>query len=149
MATNRPAPKRSSFGATHPIEHLEDKPAAVPRAPEGSNGRDPGAVAAETPSPSAAAVQTTEVPESRRRPGPAPSGIVKRKAAVWADEEVIERIRGAWFHTPTTSGERELSFSEFLLKAALHRTTEREQKYNKGKEFPHAPAGSIGVGRKG
>jgi hypothetical protein len=90
----------------------------------------------------------TEAYSARRKPGPAPSGKVKKKAAVWADEEVIERIRGAWFHTPTTSGERELSFSDFLLQAALVRASEREKAYNKGKEFPPAPAGSIGVGRK-
>ena len=89
-----------------------------------------------------------DVPSDRRKPGPAPSGRVKKKAAVWADEEVIERIRGAWFHTPTTSGEREMSFSDFLLQAALVRSAEREQKYNQGEEFTRAPAGSIGVGRK-
>jgi hypothetical protein len=77
--------------------------------------------------------------------GPGPG---KSKAAVWADEAIIERIRAAWFHTPTTSAERERSFSDFLLQAALVRTKSREKKYNEGEEFPRVPAGKIGPGRK-
>ncbi|MGZ4659649.1 MAG: hypothetical protein ACXVYB_00050 [Arthrobacter sp.] len=73
---------------------------------------------------------------------------IKKKAAVWAEEEVIERIRAAWFHTPTTSADREVSFSEFLLQAALVRAKAREKKFNGGSEFPRVPAGKIGVGRK-
>ncbi len=110
--TARPAPKRSSFGASHPIEHSEEEPPA------------------------------------RRRPGPVPSGTIKRKAAIWAEEDVIERIRAAWFHTPTTADDRESSFSDFLLEAALSRAAEREQEYNGGRPFPPVPAGRIGTGRK-
>lgn len=142
MAANRPSPKRSSFGATHPIEHTEDAPAVAQLAPAPRPALVSETVESET------VRGETEAPSARRKPGPAPSGKVKKKAAVWADEEVIERIRGAWFHTPTTSGERELSFSDFLLQAALVRTAEREQRFNQGNEFPPAPAGSIGVGRK-
>lgn len=78
----------------------------------------------------------------------APVATAKSKAALWADEDVVERIRAAWFHTPTTSQDRELSFSEFLLQAALTRAKARERKFNDGKEFPRVPAGKIGPGRK-
>lgn len=138
MAT-RPTPKKSSFGGTHSIEHAQDvlKATAQPHR---------SAVAVTEPAASAGPLAPAD---TRRKPGPVPGGKIKKKAAVWADEEVIERIRGAWFHTPTTSAEREASFSDFLLQAALARTAEREQKYNQGDEFPAAPAGTIGVGRKG
>jgi len=139
----RPAPKRSSFGASHPIEHREDQPLTDQLANDAQDFSQPA-----EPATLAAVPDVADVPSERRKPGPAPSGKVKKKAAVWADEEVIERIRGAWFHTPTTSGEREMSFSDFLLEAALARTAEREQKYNQGEEFPPVPAGRIGVGRK-
>lgn len=72
----------------------------------------------------------------------------KKKAAIFAEEDVIERIRAAWFHTPTTSADREVSFSEFLLQAALARAKSREKKYNGGAEFPAVQAGKIGPGRK-
>ncbi len=93
-------------------------------------------------------VPIAAVIEAKKKPGPAPQGRVKAKAALFTDEEVIERIRAAWFHTPTMSGERESSFSDFLLKAALVRTQDREKRYNNGEEFPPVQAGKIGAGRK-
>lgn len=79
---------------------------------------------------------------------PAPAANAKSKAAIFAEEDIIERIRAAWFHTPTTSPDRESSFSEFLLQAALARAKAREKKFNAGKEFPPVQAGKIGPGRK-
>lgn len=79
---------------------------------------------------------------------PPPAPKVKRKAAIWADEDVIERIRAAWFHTPTLAPEREMSFTDFLLEAALVRAKAREKKFNEGQEFPRVAAGRIGPGRK-
>ena len=131
----RPAPKKSNFGASHPIEHVE---ATVQGAPA------PVATVEVAP----AATHETAVQEPKKKPGPAPQGKVKTKAALFADEAIIERIRGAWHHTPTMSGERETSFSDFLLEAALVRAREREERYNSGKEFPHVKAGTIGAGRK-
>lgn len=87
----------------------------------------------------------TTAPVKTPQAGPGPG---KSKVGVWADEDVIERIRAAWFHTPTTSPERERSFSDFLLQAALTRTKSREKKYNGGQEFPRVAAGKIGSGRK-
>lgn len=140
----RPAPKKSNFGASHPIEHVETQVAAqpAPQAPPAQQRHEPA-----TPGP----LVTTAVnaPETKKKPGPAPQGRSKSKAALFTDEEVIERLRAAWFHTPTMSGEREASFSDFLLEAALVRTQEREKKYNKGAEFPPVKAGTIGAGRKG
>ena len=81
-------------------------------------------------------------------PTPPEAPKVKRKAAIWADEEVIERIRAAWFHTPTLAPEREMSFTDFLLEAALVRAKAREKKFNNGQEFPRVAAGRIGPGRK-
>lgn len=141
---NRPAPKRSSFGASHPIEHVEVAPVAEAVSVVSRPAPAVEPALAEVPQATAPATGSTG-----RRPGPTASGRVKKKAATFADGEIIERIRAAWFHTPTTSGERELSFSDFLLEAALARTAEREKKYNKGEAFPPVPAGQIGVGRKG
>lgn len=84
----------------------------------------------------------------RKKIVPTSALSAKRKAAVWADEDVIERIRAAWFHTPTVAQEREVSFSDFLLQAALARAKSREKKFNDGKEFPRVAAGRIGAGRK-
>lgn len=86
---------------------------------------------------------------ARKVPSAAPAAPKqKSKAAIFAEEDIIERIRAAWFHTPTTSPDRELSFSEFLLQAALTRAKARERKFNGGEEFPKVPAGKIGPGRK-
>ena len=93
------------------------------------------------------AAPVKKVPASALTPQAGP-GLGKSKVGVWADEDVIERIRAAWFHTPTTSPERERSFSDFLLQAALTRTKSREKKFNGGEEFPKVPAGKIGSGRK-
>lgn len=79
---------------------------------------------------------------------PPPAPKPKRKAAILAEEDVIERIRAAWFHTPTLAPEREISFTDFLLEAALARAKSREKKFNDGKEFPRVAAGRIGPGRK-
>nr|WP_015061907.1 hypothetical protein [Arthrobacter sp. J3.40]AFK89283.1 hypothetical protein [Arthrobacter sp. J3.40] len=125
---------------------MEDE-AVLP--PQGTESQAEAPAAATGDSEAGNKQHPSEAQDGRRKPGPTPTGRVKKKAAVWADEEVIDRIRGAWFHTPTTSGERELSFSDFLLQAALARALEREQTYNRGKQFPPSPAGSIGVGRKG
>lgn len=135
----RPAPKKSNFGASHPIEHVEATAQVAP-APLAT-------VEAVSPAAPAATPETT-AQEPKKKPGPAPQGKVKTKAALFADEAIIERIRGAWHHTPTMSGERETSFSDFLLEAALVRAREREERYNNGKEFPHVKAGTIGAGRK-
>lgn len=135
----RPAPKKSNFGASHPIEHVEAQVATQP-----VKQAQP---VQKTPEPTAPS-QTIAAPEPKKKPGPAPQGRSKAKAALFTDEEVIDRLRAAWFHTPTLSGEREASFSDFLLEAALVRTLEREEKYNKGEEFPPVKAGKIGAGRK-
>ena len=136
----RPAPKKSNFGASHPLEHVQATTAAQPvqidptSAPSSPTSLPRGPIVG--------------VVESRKKPGPAPQGRVKSKAALFTDEEVIERIRAAWFHTPTMSGERESSFSDFLLEAALVRAQDREKRYNNGEKFPPVRAGKIGAGRK-
>lgn len=140
----RPAPKKSNFGASHPIEHVEAQAAVQP-----TSQAAPAQSAPEKEMPSPAAPPRAGAPEAKKKPGPAPQGRTKSKAALFTDEEVIDRLRGAWFHTPTMSGEREASFSDFLLEAALVRTREREKKYNNGAEFPPVRSGKIGVGRKG
>lgn len=140
----RPAPKKSNFGASHPIEHVEAQVAAKP-----STQAEPVRHVPEPVNPSPVVAPVIEVLEAKKKPGPAPQGRNKSKAALFTDEEVIDRLRAAWFHTPTMSGERESSFSDFLLEAALVRAKEREDKYNKGAEFPPVKAGKIGAGRKG
>jgi len=140
----RPAPKKSNFGASHPIEHVEAQAAVKPETQAVTARSVPEKEVAST-----AATSSTGASETKKKPGPAPQGRTKSKAALFTDEEVIDRLRGAWFHTPTMSGEREASFSDFLLEAALVRTREREEKYNNGAEFPPVRSGKIGVGRKG
>jgi hypothetical protein len=90
--------------------------------------------------PAAPAKKDPSTPPSATKP--------KRKAAIWADEDIIERIRAAWFHTPTLAAEREPSLSDFILQAALTRAKAREKKYNDGNPFPPLQAGKIGAGRK-
>ncbi|MHA7177357.1 hypothetical protein ACX80D_11940 [Arthrobacter sp. Sr24] len=140
----RPAPKKSNFGASHPIEHVESQVATQPELQA-----VPARQAPVPANPSQIVVVAGEVPGAKKKPGPVPQGRNKSKAALFTDEEVIDRLRAAWFHTPTMSGEREASFSDFLLEAALVRAREREEKYNKGAEFPPVKAGKIGAGRKG
>jgi hypothetical protein len=76
------------------------------------------------------------------------AGKTQPKGAFYADEDVLERIRAAWFHTPTTAAEREASFSGFLREAALERMQRREKTYNEGNPFPTVPSGKIARGRR-
>jgi hypothetical protein len=73
---------------------------------------------------------------------------VQPRGAFYADEDELERIRAAWFHTPTTAAEREASFSDFLREAALERMQRREKTYNGGNPFPRVPSGKIARGRR-
>ncbi|MFK4299456.1 hypothetical protein ABH924_004639 [Arthrobacter sp. GAS37] len=132
----RPERKKSTLGAAHPIEHQNNsQPAAAePMVIEESRvlqASDAGKEQAER-----------LIGSERAKPK------VQPKGAFYADEDVLERIRASWYHTPTTSGEREASFSDFLREAALDRMTRREKSYNDGKPFPPVPSGRIARGRR-
>ncbi|WP_324645362.1 hypothetical protein [Pseudarthrobacter sp. LT1] len=137
----RPERRKSTLGAAHPIEHQNNQ------APVMKNQEDPGPqlITDQAPSPSRA--------QDPAAPAAAPkvankAGKTQPKGAFYADEDELERIRAAWFHTPTTAAEREASFSDFLREAALVRMQGREKTYNGGNPFPRVPSGKIARGRR-
>ena len=131
----RPERKKSTLGAAHPIEHQNSQPpAAESMVNEESHVFQAGAASKEQ-------VERL-IPSARATSKPKPKG------SFYSDEEELERIRASWYHTPTTSGEREASFSDFLREAALDRMMRREKTYNDGKPFPPVPSGRIARGRR-
>lgn len=133
----RPERRKSALGAAHPIEHQNSQPTA----PEATTIDESHILKS-----SAAGREQIERSEGSSRPLGKPK--VQPKGSFYADEEVLERIRAAWFHTPTTAAEREASFSDFLREAALDRMLKREKTYNDGKPFPVVPSGKIARGRR-
>lgn len=136
----RPERRKSTLGAAHPIEHQNNQaPAAAKQEIVKSAADDSD----QPPSPkqvqeeSFAAASTVRI-----------ANKAQPKGAFYADENVLERIRAAWFHTPTTAAEREASFSDFLREAALERMRRREITYNEGNPFPYVPSGKIARGRR-
>jgi Centromere-binding protein ParB C-terminal len=137
----RPERRKSTLGAAHPIEHQNNQaPAAAKQEVMSSTSTDP--------SPSPAQVQEEPVAEAGAVRVANRAGKPQPKGAFYADEDVLERIRAAWFHTPTTAAEREASFSDFLREAALERMYRREKTYNEGNPFPFVPSGKIARGRR-
>ncbi|MFF2300713.1 hypothetical protein [Arthrobacter sp. NPDC058127] len=131
----RPERKKSTLGAAHPIEHQNSQPPAVESTViEESHVLQTGRAG-------------NEQAERLIRSGQAGSKP-KPKGSFYSDEAELERIRASWYHTPTTSGEREASFSDFLREAALDRMMRREKTYNDGKPFPNVPSGKIARGRR-
>ena len=138
----RPERRKSTLGAAHPIEHQNNQSPAV----EKQTASEPlSSVVDQVPSPSRAQEEPVPAPTSRGANKP---GKVQPKGAFYADEDELERIRAAWFHTPTTAAEREASFSDFLREAALERMQRREKTYNEGNPFPRVPSGKIARGRR-
>jgi len=139
----RPERRKSTLGAAHPIEHQNNL------APVGEK-QESSEPLARTPDPVPLPPQSQE---ELTAPAAAPraatkAGKAQPKGAFYADEDVLERIRAAWFHTPTTAAEREASFSDFLREAALERMQRREKTYNGGNPFPFVPSGKIARGRR-
>jgi len=139
----RPERRKSTLGAAHPIEH-QNNLASVGEEQEASEplARITAPVPL-PPKPQEEPAAPTAAPRGANRAGKA-----QPKGAFYADEDVLERIRAAWFHTPTTAAEREASFSDFLREAALDRMQRREKTYNEGKPFPFVPSGKIARGRR-
>jgi hypothetical protein len=136
----RPERRKSTLGAAHPIEHQNNQ------APVVKNQGDPEPqviTADQAPAPSLPRVQEAAAPKAANK-----AGKTQPKGAFYADEDELERIRAAWFHTPTTAAEREASFSDFLREAALERMQRREKTYNGGNPFPRVPSGKIARGRR-
>ncbi|WP_422759334.1 hypothetical protein [Paenarthrobacter sp. C1] len=135
--TQRPERRKSALGAAHPIEHQNSQPAApeamVIEESHALRGSDAG---------------RELVDRSTRSARTASKPKVQPKGSFYADEDVLERIRAAWFHTPTTAAEREASFSDFLREAALDRMLKRENTYNNGNPFPVVASGKIARGRR-
>lgn len=139
----RPERRKSTLGAAHPIEHQNNQVPIVEK-------QEP---AEPLPSPADQAHSPSRATEEAAAPSSKPRGTTKPgkaqpKGAFYADEDVLERIRAAWFHTPTTAAEREASFSDFLREAALERMQRREKTYNGGNPFPFVPSGKIARGRR-
>jgi len=139
----RPERRKSTLGAAHPIEH--------------QNNLAPVGEKQEAPEPLASITDPVPLPSQQQEEPAAPAaapraankaGKAQPKGAFYADEDVLERIRAAWFHTPTTAAEREASFSDFLREAALERMQRREKTYNGGNPFPFVPSGKIARGRR-
>ncbi|MFJ6303075.1 hypothetical protein [Pseudarthrobacter oxydans] len=139
----RPERRKSTLGAAHPIEHQNNQAPAVA---EQGVVESPAGNTAQAPSPSQVREEPVAATGAVRVPSKA--GKAQPKGAFYADEDVLERIRAAWFHTPTTAPEREASFSDFLREAALERMQRREKTYNGGKPFPFVPSGKIARGRR-
>lgn len=127
----RPERKKSSLGAAHPIEHQNTAAPAVVERP------------VDRPAAPLAPSEVQAPPVARAAAKPA-----MVKGSFYTDKTTLEQIRAAWYHTPTTSGEREASLSDFLLEAALERMSQREKKYNAGKPFPAVASGKIARGRR-
>ncbi len=135
----RPERRKSTLGAAHPIDH--------------QNNQAPVSAKQETAEPPASTTEQAVSPSRAQDEAAAPraaskAGKAQPKGAFYADEDVLERIRAAWFHTPTTAPEREASFSDFLREAALERMQRREKTYNEGNPFPFVPSGKIARGRR-
>lgn len=139
----RPERRKSTLGAAHPIEHQNNQ------APVGEKqeAAEPLTTTADK-APSPSRVQEEPVASIVAPRAANKSGKAQPKGAFYADEDVLERIRAAWFHTPTTAAEREASFSDFLREAALERMQRREKTYNGGNPFPFVPSGRIARGRR-
>jgi len=139
----RPERRKSTLGAAHPIEHQNNL------APVGEEQKASEPLAS-TMDPPPLPSQPQEEPAARAAAPRAANkgGKAQPKGAFYADEDVLERIRAAWFHTPTTAAEREASFSDFLREAALERMQRREKTYNEGNPFPFVPSGKIARGRR-
>jgi hypothetical protein len=133
----RPERRKSALGAAHPIEHQNSQPPA----PEAM-------VIEESHVLQTSAVGWEQVERSTRSSPATSKPKVQPKGCFYADEDVLERIRAAWFHTPTTAAEREASFSDFLREAALDRMLKRENTYNNGNPFPVVASGKIARGRR-
>ncbi|MFJ5958267.1 hypothetical protein ACIQC5_20195 [Paenarthrobacter sp. NPDC092416] len=133
----RPERRKSALGAAHPIEHQNSQPTEP-----GERGAVDSRVVVQP------IVTKEEQAERQVRDGRTAKPKVQPKGSFYADEDVLERIRAAWFHTPTTAAEREASFSDFLREAALDRMLRRENTYNDGKPFPVVASGKIARGRR-
>lgn len=139
----RPERRKSTLGAAHPIEHQNNL------APVGEKQEAPEPLASTTdPVPLPSQPQEEPAPPAAVPRAANKAGKAQPKGAFYADEDVLERIRAAWFHTPTTAAEREASFSDFLREAALERMQRREKTYNGGNPFPFVPSGKIARGRR-
>lgn len=132
----RPERRKSALGAAHPIEHQNSQP---------TSPGESGMVETRVVQPVAT---KEEQGEGLARSGRTGKPKVQPKGSFYADEDLLERIRAAWFHTPTTAAEREASFSDFLREAALDRMLRRENTYNDGKPFPVVASGKIARGRR-
>ncbi|WP_185751334.1 hypothetical protein [Arthrobacter sp. 31Y] len=132
----RPERRKSALGAAHPIEHQNSQPTTPETTVvDESHVLDTSAAG-------------RGVVERAARSGQPGKPKVQPKGSFYADEDVLERIRAAWFHTPTTAAEREASFSDFLREAALDRMLKRENTYNNGNPFPVVASGKIARGRR-
>lgn len=140
----RPERRKSTLGAAHPIEHQNNQApvAAGPQAVAPSADDT-----SQSPSPLQVSDKSSATAAAGER-GSNAAGKAQPKGAFYADADVLERIRAAWFHTPTTAAEREASFSDFLREAALARMQSREKTYNGGNPFPAVPSGKIARGRR-
>ena len=139
----RPERRKSTLGAAHPIEHQNNQ---APVADKQEAAEPLASAADQTPSP-LRPQEEPAAPAATQR-GANKAGKTQPKGAFYADEDELERIRAAWFHTPTTAAEREASFSDFLREAALERMQRREKTYNEGNPFPTVSSGKIARGRR-
>lgn len=139
----RPARRKSTLGAAHPIEHQNNQTSVATK----QEDVDLPAETTDLTPPPSPAKEEPAAPVATSK-GANRAGKAQPKGAFYADEDVLERIRAAWFHTPTTAAEREASFSDFLREAALERMQRREKTYNDGNPFPFVPSGKIARGRR-
>ncbi|MCD4850768.1 hypothetical protein ACX800_22865 [Paenarthrobacter nitroguajacolicus] len=138
----RPERRKSALGAAHPIEHQNNQAPALSSVPTQAQATE------ENTAGERAVTESASGPTPQAGRPQSKSGKTQPKGSFYADEDVLERIRAAWFHTPTTAAEREASFSDFLREAALDRMLKRENTYNDGKPFPVVASGKIARGRR-
>lgn len=81
-------------------------------------------------------------PRPRRKPA---GDGAKEQLKLWVSAEDAARIRAAFLHTRTETGDR--SLSDLVVKAAVKEARARERKYNAGQQWPAAHPGDLPVGR--
>lgn len=117
---NRPAPRKSSLSKAHPAAPAEVTQQSAP---------------------------PTENPAPAPRPktkGPAASG--RTKMTFYTTEEQAGQVRAFLSHVPSAQhGYRNVS--EFLDAAVTAQVQAMQEKYNQGKSWPPAGAGTVARGR--
>lgn len=70
----------------------------------------------------------------------------KQKLAIYADNDIADRARAAWWKTAAQTNIT--TFSAWVVEAMIRQTEETEQRYNNGESFGSIEPGGIPIGRR-